>query len=175
VKNKTIIRKLETGPSGKLRFVPDEITRAEAEAEDFMRMRKTASLGDLHDAGYLRDVVVASLCEDERAQKLLAKYKSDRARNAANIQHEGVGERNAALRADFASGNFLTRDICADEQWEHRGFNSRRTAQKALIGTPDPNPWPAKEKEKARKAQAKREAKTKVAKKKPHLRVVSAR
>jgi hypothetical protein len=52
------------------------------------------------------------------------------------------------IRKAWATGNFSSRDICAEEEYSSLGFESFRTARTELKGTPDPDPWPAKKKAK---------------------------
>lgn len=51
-----------------------------------------------------------------------------------------------ALIKAWSSGNFRSRDICAEEEYSSLGFASLKAARNTLVGTPDPNPWPAKKK-----------------------------
>ncbi|MBU1664281.1 MAG: hypothetical protein KKG92_02635 [Gammaproteobacteria bacterium] len=72
--------------------------------------------------------------------------KRNQARVAAIALHSKPGgshEKQEAIRARWATGNFSTRDICADEESSAIPM-SRKSARNALIGTPDPDPWPAK-------------------------------
>lgn len=57
---------------------------------------------------------------------------------------DGTWEKQEQLRAIWASGKYLTRDLCADEEYEALGV-SRDTARDWLKKTLDPDPWPAKE------------------------------
>ena len=58
-----------------------------------------------------------------------------------NKDHKKRGDE---IRAIWASGNFVSRDACAIQEWEAVGYKSEDTARNNLTGTPDPNPWPAK-------------------------------
>lgn len=69
-----------------------------------------------------------------------ARAASARGRAAAEALHSGPGgyrEKNAAIRAAWATGKYRSRDECAEK--EHKGLSiSFSTARKALRGTPDP-------------------------------------
>jgi hypothetical protein len=70
--------------------------------------------------------------------------KTAQAKKMARTKNAVHGERSDAIRAAWASGIYATRDLCAEEEWEHLGFGTYGTARRHLQGTPDPDPWPAK-------------------------------
>ena len=74
-----------------------------------------------------------------KAQKLAAKKGGDA--KAAKLKNS-----KESICKIWASGKYTTRDICAEEEYSSLGFNTFRTARKALTGTPNPKPWPAKPK-----------------------------
>lgn len=71
----------------------------------------------------------------------LEKYKiTTRARAAANVRHSKPGgskEKQEKIRQLWASGNFKSRDICAEQECAALGM-SFSAARKALRNTPDP-------------------------------------
>jgi hypothetical protein len=70
------------------------------------------------------------------------KDMSRRGGQAKNAEHNARAD---AIRAAWASGKFISRAVCADEEWEGLGFESRDTARDRLKNTPDPDPWSAKQ------------------------------
>lgn len=70
---------------------------------------------------------------------------SRKRKEAAHASHKKDYEHVNKIRELWAGGNFESRDICADQEWEAIGFGSRKTARNALLGTPDPAPWLAKQ------------------------------
>lgn len=67
-------------------------------------------------------------------------------RDAANALHSKPGgnrDKQAAIRAVWASGKFSSRTLCAEEECASLEM-SLDTARRALRNTPDPSPWPAK-------------------------------
>jgi hypothetical protein len=71
--------------------------------------------------------------------------RSSKASIAGHSKPGGSKEKRALIQESWATGNFKSRAICADEQSAAFGM-SPDTARKALINTPDPNPWPARKK-----------------------------
>jgi hypothetical protein len=77
-------------------------------------------------------------------QRDIKKHKgiSKKGGDAKNAEHNRRAE---GIRKAWASGKYIARSVCADEEWEGLGFESRDTARDRLKNTPDPNPWPAKQ------------------------------
>ena len=73
-----------------------------------------------------------------------AKEKAKRAAEARHAAPNGTRARRAAIQRAWATGNFATRDICAEQERDALGFKTFGTARNALRNTPDPNPWPAR-------------------------------
>jgi hypothetical protein len=65
------------------------------------------------------------------------------ARKGAAVRHAEDNKKREAIRAIWATGNFATRALCAEQEGAALGM-SPDTARKALRGAPDPFPWPAK-------------------------------
>jgi len=73
---------------------------------------------------------------------------SKRSSDASIAGHSKPGRSKAKrtlIQESWATGNFKSRAICADEQSAAFGM-SPDTARKALRNTPDPSPWPARKK-----------------------------
>ena len=51
----------------------------------------------------------------------------------------------------WSSGNFSSRDICAEQEYSPLGFASFKAARNALTNTPDPDPWPTKKRKRENK------------------------
>lgn len=80
-------------------------------------------------------------------KEIVEKYtKSQSGKNAVNAKlaktHDIRAAAKEAIKNMWASGKYTSRDICAEQEWEAAGFNSWKTARKALTNTPDPSPWP---------------------------------
>lgn len=76
------------------------------------------------------------LASDEKK----AKAASRRAKAAANALHDkpnGTREKREAIRALWASGNYSSRDLCAEQECAALNM-SPGTARKALRNTPEP-------------------------------------
>lgn len=79
------------------------------------------------------------------ASEMLAQFErdviSEAARRAANARHNRPGgsrDLKGKICASWATGNFTSRDICAEQEWQGLGFASFSAARKALRNTPDP-------------------------------------
>ncbi len=71
----------------------------------------------------------------------LQEWRSQNARNAANKRHDqpdGSRYKKSQIRGIWASGNYSSRDICAEQECAALGM-SFSAARKALINTPDPS------------------------------------
>jgi hypothetical protein len=70
----------------------------------------------------------------------------------AQASNEKNRKLHKAIRAKWATGNYSSRDVCAEQEYSGLGFGSFKAARNALINkngiVPDPDPWPAKEKPK---------------------------
>lgn len=76
----------------------------------------------------------------ESAPKRLRTMKSNAMRQAANALHGRPGgsrEKQAAIKAAWASGKYTSRDVCAEQECASLGV-SFSAARKALRNTPDP-------------------------------------
>ncbi len=73
------------------------------------------------------------------AESIQQLFRSQAARHAANEKHEKNGNRakQDAIRLAWASGNFKSRDVCAEQECAALGM-SFSAARKALRNTPDP-------------------------------------
>lgn len=72
---------------------------------------------------------------------------TQQAKAAADARHSRPGgsrDKQAAIKAAWASGIYGDRDLCATEEYEALGFGAWGTARRALRNTPDPDPWPGK-------------------------------
>ena len=76
------------------------------------------------------------------------KARKESSENALDARHAENRERGNKIRSAWATGKYSTREICADQEWEGLGFNSRKAARTALQGegVPDPDPWPTRNK-----------------------------
>jgi len=66
---------------------------------------------------------------------------SEAARRAADARHNKPGgsrDLGNKIRGIWATGNFSSRDVCAEQEWQGLGFGSFSAARKALRNTPDP-------------------------------------
>jgi hypothetical protein len=77
-------------------------------------------------------------------EALPAKVRSETAKKGGDSRNEENRKLRDAIRASWKAGNFSSRDICAQEEWQALGFGSQKAARNALLNTPDPSPWPAK-------------------------------
>ncbi len=69
------------------------------------------------------------------------------AKKAADARHSmkgGSRDLKAKIIIAWSSGNYSSRDICAEREYKKLGYGSFKAARTALIGVPDPSPWPAK-------------------------------
>lgn len=102
---------------------------------------------------------LVKLCERLISKKMHITYEaltapSKAGKKAADARHDAPGaSRDLAsqMRATWATGNFSSRDMCAEDSWRGLGFGSYKAARNALINTPDPSPWPAKPKKSGEK------------------------
>ena len=107
--------------------------------------RKTAILdiaSQIHQQ--LRNYVPADAVGDMqaylRAAEAVHRKNSISAKRGADALHNKPGgsrEKQAAIKAAWASGKYTSRDICADEECNALGM-SFSAARKALRNTPDP-------------------------------------
>lgn len=73
-------------------------------------------------------------------QKVIKQQASKRAKAAANALHDQPGssrEKQAAIRAIWATGKYKSRDLCAEQECAALDM-AVGTARRALRGTPDP-------------------------------------
>ncbi|UCV15516.1 hypothetical protein [Quatrionicoccus australiensis] len=76
----------------------------------------------------------------------ISRYKTAHGRKASDALHSKKGgsrEKAEAIRNLWSSGNYSSRDICAEQEFAGLKWNYA-SARKALRNTPDPAPWPAK-------------------------------
>ena len=76
----------------------------------------------------------------EKPEVGLQEWHSQNARNAANKRHDQPGgsrDKQSQIREIWASGNYSSRDICAEQECAALGM-SFSAARKALNNTPDP-------------------------------------
>ena len=83
--------------------------------------------------------------DPETAKKWLAEgaasQRKAQASNAINARHDQPGgsrDKKRQIRERWATGNFDSRRLCAEEEWEAIGYSSEGAARKALQGAPDP-------------------------------------
>jgi hypothetical protein len=81
---------------------------------------------------------------EEMVSNALTKYKFETGKKGGDVTNEKNRKLHEAIRTRWATGNFLNREICTDQEWEALGFGSRKAARNALLRSPDPVPWPAK-------------------------------
>ncbi len=99
----------------------------------------------------LEDSHVAHIETMEWAKTLPSKTRSASASVAANKRHEPARARREEIQAIWATGKYISRDICAEEEYSAIGFLSYKAARNALTNTPAPSPWPVKESAKKQK------------------------
>lgn len=78
-------------------------------------------------------------------------------KDAINARHDKEGgsrDLKAKIRDIWATGKYLHRTTCAEQEYEALGIKTIGTANRYLEGTPNPNPWPAKEQERLAKQQS---------------------
>lgn len=86
-------------------------------------------------------------------EKRHAVAMSEKGRSAAEARHNkpgGAREKKAAIRAVWATGKYVSRALCAAEEYRALGFQTQETAKNALRNTPDPYSWPGKKGGRAR-------------------------
>lgn len=79
--------------------------------------------------------------------------RKEKGKKAADDLHSKPGgsrERKGRLLEAWMSGEYPSRSVCAEKQWQALGYKSKEGAREALQGAPEPNPWPAKERLRAR-------------------------
>ena len=96
--------------------------------------------------------------EHESRQFAVESDRKGRGKKAIEARHDQEGgsrDLKAKIRAIYATGKYLTKDLCAEEEYQALGIKKLGTARGYLTGEPDPNPWPAKEQALLAKQQAK--------------------
>jgi len=83
---------------------------------------------------------------NNRANEIISTAKKQAAKKGGDANAAKLKAPKENIRKAWASGNYTSRDICAEQEYSSLGFKSFKTARNALINTPEPNPWPAKEK-----------------------------
>jgi len=78
------------------------------------------------------------------AEKKMKEIASSIGKMGGDAKAAKLVEAKVNIRQAWASGNFASRDICAEQEYQACGLGSIKTARNALTGTPNPNPWPAK-------------------------------
>ena len=88
----------------------------------------------------------------KHVDELPAKVRSETAKTGGDKANEKHRKLQEAIRASWATGNFQSRDVCAEQEYSGLGFGSLKAARNALINkeglVPDPDPWPAKKQSK---------------------------
>jgi hypothetical protein len=80
-----------------------------------------------------------------KAQEALLKERAGKGGKGKAARIAAKKEKPAnELRKAWASGKYLTKDICAEQEYTALGFISFGVARDELVGEPNPNPWPAK-------------------------------
>jgi hypothetical protein len=119
------------------------VQQASTEAERILKLIKEGSLKDFF---YMKPVsgmtllAVAAAIDDATLEKVKATISS-RNKGIADARHSrpgGAREKHRAIRAIWASGNYKTRELCAEKEHDALGM-SFSAARKALIGTPPTN------------------------------------
>lgn len=90
-----------------------------------------------------RDMVIQLLAL--ATEKHLKKARIVQASHAGKANARKLDDPTKKIRELWAGGDFTSKDICAEQNYESCGFNSFKTARNKLVGIPKPNPWPAKE------------------------------
>lgn len=105
-----------------------------------------------------RELVIRTSWGHESRQFAVESDRKGRGKKAIEARHGKEGgsrDLKAKLRDIWATGKYLYRTTCAEEEYEGLGIKTYGTAYGYLEGTPDPDPWPAKEQERLAKQQAK--------------------
>lgn len=100
-----------------------------------------------HEMHHFLDGGAEDYCAASITAIVEGELNSKGAKHAADMRHSKPGgsrDKRAKICSVWASGKYTNRDICAEQEGEHLGFGSFKTARNALKGTDDPNPWPAK-------------------------------
>lgn len=77
----------------------------------------------------------------EKASKEAIRKQSQKALDA---RHKESRCRKNKIITIWKTGKYISRNRCADEEWQALGFKDFEAARKALENTPDPSPWLAK-------------------------------
>jgi hypothetical protein len=85
-------------------------------------------------------ILIADRMRDETLKKAKKLIPSLGGKNRAKLLDEATNR----IKDSWASGIFLSRELCAEKQWQQCGFKTEGTARRKLRNTPDPHPWPAK-------------------------------
>lgn len=91
--------------------------------------------------------VIMGLENAKNDPDVIQAISSERGRQAVEARYakpDGTYDRQAKIRARWASGKYASRDICAEEEYASLEFGSFKSARNALKGTQDPIPWPGK-------------------------------
>jgi len=83
----------------------------------------------------------------------IVRKRSELAKKAVDARYDKPGgrrENKSELLKMWATGQYSTKDRCADEWAEDLGM-AVTTARRALQGAPDPDPWPTKKVKKTKK------------------------
>lgn len=96
-----------------------------------------------NDRAFMRDTLklVLRIAIERAASDALSKERRRRAKAAADALHgapDGNRDKQARVRAEWASGKYTSRDRCAEEECAALGI-SFAAARKALRNTPDPH------------------------------------
>lgn len=105
-----------------------------------------------------RKLAINMAWEHENRQFAIKSNRQTQAKDAINARHDKEGgsrDLKAKIRDIWATGKYLHRTTCAEQEYEALGIKTIGTANDYLKGTPDPHPWPAKEQERLAKQQAK--------------------
>jgi hypothetical protein len=81
--------------------------------------------------------------EQEKEKQITARIMSRRGKKAAAARHAPDNEKRNKIRANWATGKYPTKILCAEKEYAALGV-ALETAQKALRNEADPNPWPSK-------------------------------
>lgn len=85
---------------------------------------------------------------NNRAKEIISTAHKQAAKKGGDAKAAKLKDPKENIRKAWASGNYTSRDICAEQEYSSLGFKSFKAARNALKGTPPPNPWPAKVKKK---------------------------
>lgn len=110
---------------------------------------------EAHTQRFLRNCRKESRSNIESIVSAGRRAQAKAAIEARHGKEGGSRDLKEKIRAIYATGKYLTKDLCAEEEYRALGINTFGTARGYLTGEPDPNPWPAKEREQLAKQQTK--------------------